>query len=453
MGERMAGPGIRYFQLSRVLSRHTELTLAMLPQNERAVAALQAQLPGVTVLAYQRGDWTSLEKVARQADIVILSPYTTCEIQEFASLDCALVLDGYDPLLIEWLTTLPPDNLEEQTVHWSERMVNLFFQYLRADFYICASERQRYWWLGQLEVAGRINPSTFQRDPSLRSLIDVVSYGLPEEEPHHSRQVLRGVWPGIEADDVVLLWGGGLWPWLDPLTAVRAVALLQSTYPQLKLIFPGTIHPNPDVQAMPDRNSQIYTYAQEEGLLNKHVFFGEWIPYQEWPNVLLESDIALSLHCETIETQLAFRSRMLEYIWAGLPIIATKGDATSELVAHYNLGRIVDYQDAEGVAEAIDHMLNGAKAAYKQASATAREALTWEAAAQPLISFCRDPQRAADHNLSFPRGVPYYQAAMNQRQAEAARLQQLVAAYENGKFMRFMRAVHQWRRRLGVPAR
>ena len=41
----------------------------------------------------------------------------------------------------------------------------LFFQYLIGDFYICASERQRYWWLGQLEVAGRINPHTLHRDP------------------------------------------------------------------------------------------------------------------------------------------------------------------------------------------------------------------------------------------------------------------------------------------------
>jgi hypothetical protein len=42
-------------------------------------------------------------------------------------------------------------------------------------------------------------------------------------------------------------------------------------------------------------------------------------------------------------------------------------------------------------------------------------------------------------------GVPYYKEMMMRYQAEAARLRQLVAAYENGKFMRLMRALHRLR--------
>ena len=442
----MAGPGIRYYHLSRILSRYTDLTLAILPQNERAVTNLQTRLPDVSVVTYRRGDWSSIENVARQADAVILSPYTTWEIVLFNSLDCALALDGYDPLLIEWLTTLPIDNIEEQTVHWSDRMVALFFQYLRTDFFICASERQRYWWLGQLEVAGRINPHTFQSDPSLRNLIDVVAYGLAEEPPQHTRQMVKGVWPGIEADDVVVLWGGGLWPWLDPLTAVQALAQLHTDYPQLKLIFPGTIHPNPDVQEMPVHNTNVYAYAEAQGLLNKAVFFGEWVAYEDWPNVLLESDIALSLHHETIETQLAFRSRMLEYIWAGVPMIATTGDATSEIVTQYGLGQVVDYGDVDGVATAIRQMINQDKSAYQTSLAAARRELTWENMARPLIQFCQNPKRSADYLLSAT-GVPYYQTALTRQQHEIARLESLVQGYENGRFMRLMKMLHNWSHR------
>ena len=451
MGEKMAGPGIRYYQLSRILSRYTELTLAILPQNERALVNLQNRLPDVTVVTYERGDWSSIKAVAEQSDVVILSPYTTWEIQQFNGLDSALVLDGYDPLLIEWLTTLPIDDIEEQTVHWSDRMGALFFQYLRTDFFICASERQRYWWLGQLEVSGRINPRTFQDDPSLRNLIDIVAYGLPEETPQHTKPMVKGVWPGIEVDDVVVLWGGGLWPWLDPVTAVYAIARLHKEYPQLKLIFPGTIHPNPDVQEMPVHNTNIYAYAEEQGLLNKAIFFGEWVAYEDWPNVLLESDIALSLHHDTIETQLAFRSRMLEYIWAGVPMIATTGDATSEMVTHYNLGQVVDYHDVDGVVAAIRHMLNGAKAEYQTSLANAQRELTWENMAQPLIQFCMNPRRAADHTVG-PPGVPYYNVRLDLKQREIDRLEALVQGYENGRFMRLMRTIQQWRQRFFPPS-
>ncbi len=445
LGGKMAGPGIRYYHLSRILSRYTSLTLAILPQDEQALAALQAKLPQASVIAYERNSWDSIKAAAEQAEVIILSPYTARSLSQLMALPAKLVMDGYDPLLIEWLTTLPPEDLSDYIPQWSDRMTALFYQYLSADFFICASERQRYWWLGQLEVAGRINPYTFQRDPSLRSLVDVVPYGLPEKPPQHTRSVVREMWPDIRPDDIVIVWGGGLWPWLDPLTAVQAINQLHATHPHLKLIFPGTIHPNPQVQKMPVHNSQIYTYAEEQGLLNKAIFFGEWVPYSDWANVLLDSDIALSLHHETAETQFAYRSRILEYIWAGVPIIATRGDTTSSLIKNYDLGEIVDYHDISGVAQAILNILNGSRTAYQASLAVAREALTWEKAAQPLVHFCLNPRRAADRQGDNLPGVPYYQGTVKRQQKEITRLKQLVAAYENGRFMRFMRTLHDWR--------
>ncbi len=443
LGEKMAGPGIRYYHLSRILGRYTDLTLAIRPQNEVALAAIQARLPSVNVIEYTRYQWDSIQTAAENAEIIILSPYTTWEIPQFSSVNAAVVIDGYDPLLIEWLTTLAPeDDLYVQNVHWTDRMTALFYQYLHSDFFICASERQRFWWLGQLEVAGRINPQTFHNDPSLRSLVDVVPYGLPEAAPQHTRQVVKGVWPGIDPEDVVVLWGGGLWPWLDPETAVHAIAELHITHPQLKLIFPGTIHPNPEVKEMPVHNMHIYTLVKELNLLNKAVFFGEWVPYEDWPNVLLESDIALSLHHETVETQLAFRSRMLEYIWAGIPMIATKGDATSDFVTRYKLGHVVDYKDIAGVKQAILDILETPTTHYQQGLAAARQDLTWEKAAQPLIQFCQNPRRAADRVPNKrAAGVPYYSARI-------AHLEMLVAGYERGKFIRLMKALHRFRTRL-----
>jgi len=51
----------------------------------------------------------------------------------------------------------------------------------------------------------------------------VVPFGLPSEDPVAGRPVIRGVWPGIGPEDWIVLWGGGLWDWLDPLTLIRAV--------------------------------------------------------------------------------------------------------------------------------------------------------------------------------------------------------------------------------------
>ena len=35
--------------------------------------------------------------------------------------------------------------------------------------------------------------------------------------------------------------------------------------------------------------------AVDLGLLDRVVFFGDWVPYADWPYVLLESDLALEL--------------------------------------------------------------------------------------------------------------------------------------------------------------
>ncbi|MDX1613306.1 MAG: glycosyltransferase [Candidatus Promineifilaceae bacterium] len=448
IGDKMAGPGIRYFHLSRILGQHTDLTLAVLRQNEQSLASLQAKLPHVSVIEYKREQWHTIRDAAEAADTIILSPYLAAEFPQLATLSSAVVIDGYDPLLVEWLTTLPENDLAQQSAHWRYRMIELFSQFLMGDFFICASERQRHWWLGKLEVAGRINPTTFQTDPSLRSLVDVVPYGLPEEPARHHKQIIKGVWPGIEPDDIVLLWGGGLWSWLDPLTAVRAVARLHSENSRFKLIFPGTRHPNPEMQAMPVHTNDVHALAQETGLLDKAIFFGEWVPYDDWPNVLLESDIALSLHHDTVETQLAFRSRILEYIWAGVPIVATRGDTTSDLVARYGLGEVVDYESADEVVQAVLRLTDDGAPNYQRGLATARQELKWECTAKQLVRFCQAPRRAADRREQTSSGVPYYEQPMQQMKQENQRLQALVQGYERGKIMRLLKRLHGWRRRL-----
>ena len=76
------------------------------------------------------------------------------------------------------------------------------------DAFLCASDRQRDHWLGALAALGRVSPEVYGRDPALRSLVAVVPFGL-DPAPPSSGPVVKGVLPGIGADDRLLLWGGG----------------------------------------------------------------------------------------------------------------------------------------------------------------------------------------------------------------------------------------------------
>src|SRR5205814_489039 len=108
---------------------------------------------------------------------------------------------------------------------------------------------QRDLWLGFLAALGRIDEHQYARDPTLRSLVDVVPFGMPTEPPLSAGPVLKGVVEGIGRDDRVLLWGGGIWDWLDPLTVIRAVAALPRD--DVRLFFLGTRHPHPGMREMP----------------------------------------------------------------------------------------------------------------------------------------------------------------------------------------------------------
>ena len=444
VGASMAGPGIRYYHLARVLAQHVPTTLIA---PEQTPPAALAQGPGAhepfAQATYRRRQWASIAGFVAQADVCLFPSDIADEFPQLANSAACLVVDGYDPLMAEWLALSGAAPAEERRRAWQARMLALARQHQSGDFYLCASERQRDWWLGLLEAAGRINPATFDADPALRRLVDVVPYGLPSGPLPAPQPVIKGVWPGISAGDRLLLWGGGLWPWLDPLTAIRAVAMLRPRHPQLKLLFPGTRHPNQAMAGMPNQVERAKALAGELGVLENGVHFGDWLPYGLWPHVLQECDVALTLHFDTVETRLAFRSRVLEYIWAGLPVVATGGDATSDLIARYDLGVITPEGDGEAVAAAIDRLLNEPRAARAAHFAAARAALDWEHAAAPLVRYCLHPQRAPDRQP----GAPYYDplAALRQERDE---WRDLAEAYAGGRAMRVLNWVGGWRRRL-----
>jgi len=433
VGTQMAGPGIRYFHLARVLSNEFPVILAI-PLGSTLISG-----DSFSVLSYSSGIDAALEMAIMTAEVVFVPAVAVASFPSLLRTSAAVVVDGYDPYVAETLA------LGGQV---TELQSSLTQAYLMGDFFVCASERQRDWWLGLLEAHGRINAATFGEDATLRKLIAVVPFGLPEEPPYFVQPVIKGVWPGIEVDNKIILWGGGLWPWLDPLTAIRAVSQIVSVRKEVRLVFPGTRHPNPGVALKPTLLQAAFGLAQELGLLDSFVFFGDWIPYADWPAVLLESDLALTLHTDMLEARLAFRSRVLDYIWAGLPIIATRGDATSELIAAYNLGVLVEVGDVARVAEALLYLLDVDRSAWAAGFERARRDLNWQYAAQPLIEFCRMPRRAPDKACGATVGNPFYIAERDRLLAEKEHWQDLAQRYERGKLMRLLRHMQRFKHSL-----
>jgi GT2 family glycosyltransferase/glycosyltransferase involved in cell wall biosynthesis len=398
LGERMAGPAIRVWEVARVLSKEHEVVLASMRRPEveppdREVASGAAR-PGFEVEHITPGN---AGRLVDWAEVIVTQGFTMYHYPEIVSSDAAVVVDLYDPFHIEALVMRKNEPPHERwaTAASDRDVVN--DQIERGDLLLCASEKQRDFWLGQLAAVGRINPATYDQDPDLRALLAIAPFGLSSEPPARTRPAIRGVVQGIGDDDVVLLWGGGIYNWFDPATLIEGIAIAAQQEPRLKLFFLGTAHPNPDVPEMM-RAAEAYRAADRLGILDKHVFFNDgWVAYDDRANYLLDADVGVSTHFLHIETELSFRTRILDYLWAGIPILATEGDSLSNLVREHDLGEVVRAEDPDDVARALLRIADEERRAVCRANVEAlAPEMTWERALAPLVEFCRTPRRAPD---------------------------------------------------------
>ncbi len=402
VGPKMAGPAIRAVELTRVLSRafegRTRVFLA---------APNQGRVPGLEVRSFENRSLKNLLAPAR----VVIGQGLGVPLLPFIDSEHILVLDFYDPNPVELLAFHRESPRREARLSQEHLRRRLSVLARRGDHFLCATSRQRDFWLGLLAAEGRLTWEADRSHPNLDDLISLVPFGLPEEPPRSKQPVLKGVWPGIRAEDKVLLWGGGIWNWFDPLTVIRAVDLAAKQRKDVRLFFLGVAHPNPKIPAM-RMSQEALDLAHELGLLNKHVFFNhDWVDYDSRAGFLLESDLALLASGRDLETRLSFRTRLLDSLWAGIPMVLTRGDHFSELVEEKSLGRVVEPHNHQAMAQAILELLESPEELARCQGRIQKLAaeMTWSKVAEPLVEFCAAPRRhpGADHS----RLGPYLSAA------------------------------------------
>ncbi|MDY7040104.1 MAG: glycosyltransferase [Chloroflexota bacterium] len=450
--ENMAGPAIRYWELARALSHVDRVTLAVRNLNPPSHADF-------AIRSYSKrssegdiiGDPETMRSLIAKHRVIVLQGHT---LRNFPGLAWAVIAGGrylavdlYGPIALENLERNLGD-LSETTSKEILFSVQVLNEQVRlADFLFCASEKQRDYWLGRLEALGRINPHTYSEDRTARRLIDIVPFGLPDPPPRHRHPVLKGVHPHVKPTDKVLIWAGGIWNWLDPLTLIQAMANITAQRQDVKLFFLSGQRSSPSGSLM-EMHHQAVALSESLGLHNKTVFFHPWVPYDERENYFLEADVGLCFHFDHLETRFSFRTRHLDYIWAGLPMVVGAGDTMGDLIEREGLGFAVAPGDVKGMTNAILHLVQepDARASRRENFERLRQRFTWGEVTRPLQRFCQSPWHAAD------KGVEYYsQLTSGSWESLLARVLHLeveVAHLYNGRVMRLMIGSQKFLRRL-----
>jgi len=390
VGKKMAGPGIRFYEFSKVLSGFMDVTL-------HTPNKVDIEIEGFRTKRYNLKNPDSLMRNIDDAEMILIQGHLLYYFPMLKNFPGKIIVDLYNPFNLESLEMFSDRDIAERLRidYNNNNLIKL--QLAIGDYFICASEKQRDYWTGMLSAMGRINTYNYDKDYTFRDFIDIVPFGIPSEPPVKSGFAARSIIPGIKEDDKLVLWGGGIWNWLDPITVIKAMWEVSRTRDDIKLIFMGVKHPDPRLPEMRKCLDAI-KLSRELGLYNDKIFFNEWTPYSERQALLLESDAGLSIHLERIETEFSYRTRVMDYIWAGIPIITTEGDSIAKMVKEENIGEVVKYEDATQLSRVIESVLSNKSLQdiYRKNLKKIRHRFFWENITKPLIKYCRNPYFAAD---------------------------------------------------------
>jgi glycosyltransferase involved in cell wall biosynthesis len=378
-GALAAGPGIRYGELAAVLrSAGHDVTLAAPEPGADAVwsaASVAGLAADHTAVVLGQGHADLGRAVARSL------PH-----------DLPVVVDCYAPGIIEAIA------LNDDPGMFPGFLARTLDLLRRGDLFLVANRPQRLYTLGLLSAAGRVNPTTYADPPLLE-----IPFGVPVDPPGPvSRRVARGVL--VPEDAALVLWYGGVYPWFDCATAVRGFARALERVPNAWFVIVGGRHPR--AHAPDARLLEALAAARELGVAER-VLEAPWGAYDERSAWYAEADCAICLHHPGLETELSHRTRLVDLLWGGVPIVSSAGDVVGERAATAGAGISVPIGDAEGAGDALTALLGDEerRAACRTAAAGLAAELAWPRVLEPLVRWLEEPRVAADRISTGSWGV------------------------------------------------
>ena len=369
--ERMAGIGIRYLELARRLPR-PGIEVVLL---SRGAVEEVPSVPG-EIRPFRSED---LPALVDDCDAVVAQGQLANDLL-LAESGLPVAIDLYDPWLVEHFAyhrSLGLDTYRNDHATW-------VLQMSRGDFFLCSSEEQRLYYLGFLTALGRVHPERIAEDPDLRRLITPVPFGVPGELPPHRAYLDRD-------PEIFTVLFGGLYDWYDPWTLLEAFERLEDD--RWRLLFIG----NPNPEGTPQELlADVERWCRDRGWWGDRVEALPWVPAERRFDLLRDVDLLAAPHRPSLETHLSLRTRYLDALAAGCPVLLTEDGAMSRLVSAHRAGWVVPPRDRVAVAEALRAVREETAEESARRERGARELLDtfgWEKALEPLLAFCRSPWR------------------------------------------------------------
>lgn len=224
--------------------------------------------------------------------------------------------------------------------------LNDFWQYekivlKRADIFSVVSLPQKFALIGELAVSGRLNKYTFGYE-----FVYHIPNSIDDIEYQHKRKAIREIC--VDNYDFVILWSGSYNTWTDINTLFMAVETAMDKNPKIKFVSIG----GPVI----GHDEKTYYKFLDKVRLSKfsnRFIFNEWVPTEDIPNYYFESNVGINIDKFNYETLLGARTRIVDMLKAGLPVLTSLGTEISYLIEKEKLGFVYPLGDAEELARTI----------------------------------------------------------------------------------------------------
>jgi glycosyltransferase involved in cell wall biosynthesis len=210
------------------------------------------------------------------------------------------------------------------------------------DFLLTAGYRERYYLLGLLAASKRLTQSASNQN---NSLIHVIPITPPTTPPKLQEKIVDK-----KSGELILLVAGALLPWYDYITFFEALKILfQKGETNFTVIFMGG---NP-------RDSKFEKIIQKlaKNTLREKLVFTGLVPFKKRANYYLSADVAINIPSPTIEDELSVRTRIVDYLWAQLPIITPARDEYSQIVVNNGAGFTYEAGNPLSLATTIETIM------------------------------------------------------------------------------------------------
>ncbi len=272
----------------------------------------------------------------------------------------------------------------------------------RGDLFSVCGTPQRHATVGELAMVGRLNRHTFGYE-----FVRVVLPGAPpcnpaQEPPIRPRTFLQ-TW-GIGDEDFVVLWCGGYNTWTDVDTLFAGLEEAMAQHPSIRYVSVGA-----NTYQGPDNVYQRFLAMVERSPFRDRFHMLGWRPWSEIARFYRESDVGLNIDALHYETLYGTRTRLVEMIGAGLPVVTTLGAELSYLLEAAEAARTFAIGDATTLARHLVALATEPGLRERLAANAlryAREELSFERTTRELRKWVAAPSPAPDRRaLTGPERI------------------------------------------------